>query len=64
MRRETYCEGCGEEEFRLVEAYAAVDASGETEVTTWACAGCGDRVEVEGEAFDLVEEAAATRRVA
>jgi hypothetical protein len=64
MRRETYCEGCGESEFRLVETYAAVDASGETAVVAWACTGCGDRAEVEGEAFDLVEEAAASRRVA
>jgi hypothetical protein len=65
MRRETYCEGCGEREFRLVKSYAAVDASGEIEVAAWACAGCGDRTEaVEAVAFELVEEVAPTRRVA
>lgn len=65
MRRETYCEGCGETEFRLLESYAAVDASGVSEVVVWACAGCGARIEaVEVVAFELVEEAAAARRVA
>lgn len=64
MRRETYCEGCGETELGLVETYAAVDASGEIEVAVWACKSCGDRTEVEVVALDLVEEAAVTRRVA
>ena len=65
MRRETYCEGCGEAEFRLVETYAAVDASGETAVLAWACTGCGDRTEaVEVVAVELVEEVTAARRVA
>ena len=65
MRRETYCEGCGETEFRLVETYAAVDASGETAVVAWACAGCGDRTEaVEVVALELIQEAEAARRVA
>jgi hypothetical protein len=65
MHRETYCEGCGETEFRLVKSYAAVDASGEIEVADWACAGCGDRSEAAEEvSFKLVEEATATRRVA
>jgi hypothetical protein len=65
MRRETYCEGCGETEFRFVETYAAVDASGKFEVVAWACTGCGDRIEaVEVVSLELVEEAEAVRRVA
>jgi hypothetical protein len=63
MRREIYCEGCGEAEFRLVETYAALDAAGETEVIAWACTRCGDRTEVEVAGFELAE-AAAARRVA
>jgi hypothetical protein len=65
MRRETYCEGCGETEFRFAETYAAVDDSGDIEVVAWACKGCGDRTEAaEVATFELVEEVAATRRVA
>lgn len=65
MRRERYCEGCGPTEFRVVETYAAVDASREIEVVVWACAGCGGRTEVpEAATFDLVEETAEARRVA
>jgi hypothetical protein len=65
MRRETNCRGCGATEFRLVETYAAVDASGDMEVVAWACTACGDRTEaVETVSRELVEEAEAARRVA
>ena len=65
MRRERYCEGCGDAEFRLVESYAAVDASGRVEVLAWACAGCGDRIEaVEAAPVEVVEQTATARRVA